>query len=178
MWQRARACALLREFLSLICTSLPSGGLRVMTGPVMKLSCASLLRHAHTRIHVHAQKRICINVHRNTCTHSHIRYSLGESAAHTCKPMNEAYRDMWSSRTSCLPWELQPSKMQEKPCKTNLYTAKSLTILKSLSLDWSHFFRVIRLGKIDGFMLYDVHKWLILSIRYVMRSVLLPLGWW
>lgn len=24
---------------------------------------------------------------------SHVRYSLGESATHTCKPMNEAYRD-------------------------------------------------------------------------------------
>lgn len=171
MRQRARACALLCEFLSLISTSLPSGELLVLTGPVMKLSCASLLRHAHTRIRAHARKRICINVHRNSCVHSHIRYSLRESATHM-----QAYRDTWSSRTSCLSWELQTAGMLEKPRYTNLYTAKSLTILKSLLVDWSYFFRVIMLGKMDGFLLYDVHKWLILSIRYVMSVSFFPLA--
>lgn len=73
---------------------------------------------------------------------------------------------------------LRATETLEKPCNTNMYTTKSLTILKSLLADWSYFFWVIRLGKIDGFLLYDVHKWLILSIRQVMRSVLLPLGWW
>lgn len=58
--------------LSLISTSLPSGRLTALTGPIMKLFNVGLFRRARTQTHTQARARarrqICRNMLRNTCT--------------------------------------------------------------------------------------------------------------
>lgn len=65
--------ALPRVFLSLISTSLPSGRLTALTGPIMELSNnVGLFRHTHTQsMHAHTQKHICRNIHKKTRTETH-----------------------------------------------------------------------------------------------------------
>lgn len=113
-----------RVSFSLISTSLPSGRLTALTGPIMKLSNVGLFTHSHAHSHVHThtptQKHACAHTepHKQEHTQEHMhnhthtnRHSLGESATHTHKPNSGAYRETWSSRTSCVQ-NLENHRMQ------------------------------------------------------------------
>lgn len=112
-WQACVHSALLCVFLSLISTSVPSGRLIELTGPILKLSNVGFFRHTHTCAYMYTQR----NRSRNTYTKMHAqithtnRDSLGESATHTHKQNSGAYRETWTSRTDCVQ-NLENPRMQ------------------------------------------------------------------
>lgn len=111
------------------------GGLPVLTGPVMKLSRASLLRHARTGMWCAR-----LEAHMRRCTQK----TRARMAPHQVQPQGKCHSHVQANERSLQGYvklKDQLLALTTTNCNdagnTNMYPTKSLTILKSLLVDWS-----------------------------------------
>lgn len=107
-------------FLSLISTSVPSGRLIELTGPVLKLSNVGFFRHTHTMcIHVHREKQKQKYIHKNACTdNTHEQgQPRGKCHSYTQAKQWSLQGDMNLKDWLCAePWEPQNANNSWKCC--------------------------------------------------------------
>lgn len=119
-WQACVHSALPCVFLSLISTSVPSGRLIELTGPVLKLSNVGFFRHTHTMcIHVHREKQKQKYIHKNACTdNTHEQgQPRGKCHSYTQAKQWSLQGDMNLKDWLCAePWEPQNANNSWKCC--------------------------------------------------------------